>query len=75
MPKAKGSEIKVGDDLIFLGTPHRITDIVPYRHPNAGKYGWPTWFTAYARTTEPVITPLTWGITIEPGIEYEIGVK
>lgn len=27
------SQIKVDDDIVFLGAPHRITSIEPYRHP------------------------------------------
>jgi hypothetical protein len=29
----KGQDVRVGDDLWFLGSPHRITRIEPYVHP------------------------------------------
>lgn len=71
--KVRGTDLKVGDDLIFLSAPHRLTDFKPYKHPRSEEYGWgPGWQTAYARTTEIKITDRTWGITIEPGGWYEV---
>lgn len=28
-----GQDIEVGDIIVFLGTPHRITRVEPYTHP------------------------------------------
>ena len=66
----KGSEVKVGDDLIFAGTPHRITRIEPYVHPVV-THG-ETWATAYADTPKAAYK-IAWGITLEPDTRaYEI---
>jgi hypothetical protein len=68
----KGSELKVGDDLEFLGKIFRVTDIVEYVHPVVT--GGEKWAIAYSRKpTEIKIGPLTWGITIERDGSYEIG--
>lgn len=74
----KGIDVKVGDDLTFLGKPHRITDIEPYVHPEADERGWaPGWRIAYARTPGQMLTKqnreTTWGITLEPDSDYETG--
>lgn len=71
--KIRAGDLKVGDDLIFLGTVHRITDFGAYKHPKSEEYGWgPGWKIAYARTTEIKVTDHTWGMTIEPDGWYEI---
>jgi hypothetical protein len=68
-----GSEIKVGDDLLFLGAVHRITDLRPYSHPVVT--GGEVWRTAYSRTpAETQVSDRTWGITIDPnGTHYQVG--
>lgn len=67
-----GSEVKVGDDLWFLGEPHRITRIVPYVHPVCT--GGETWAIAYS--DGPVTGGAkAWGITLEltnPAHHYEV---
>lgn len=65
-----GRDVVVGDDIIFLGTPHRITRIEPYTHPVVT--GGETWATAYADTSAAAYQA-AWGITLEPDQQYETG--
>ena len=66
-----GRDIEVGDDLLFTGRLHRITDIKDYVHPVVTKGE--TWRTAYARRPgEVTLTDGTWGITLEPDQSYEV---
>jgi hypothetical protein len=60
----RGSEIEVGDIIVFMSQPHRITRIVPYAHPvvTGGEAGWRI---AYAGPG-----PDSWGITLEPQADY-----
>lgn len=68
MARKRGSDVEVGDILMFLSTPHRITRIEPYLHPTLRLPGWRT---AYADTGERAYKN-AWGITLEPQCEYEI---
>jgi len=66
----KGSEVKVGDDLMFVGRPHRITRIEPYAHPVVTQGE--TWAIAYADAPQ-AMAKAAWGITLEPDTRaYEI---
>lgn len=65
---AKGADLRVGDDLLFCGKPHRITDFEPYSHPLVTKGE--TWRIAYSRTDATAREQ--WGMTIEPDGSYEI---
>jgi hypothetical protein len=62
-----GSDVHIGDDLVFLGKPHRITDIAPYP-------GRPGWRLAWARLPGQVLTransDVIWGITLGPEAGY-----
>jgi hypothetical protein len=66
-----GSGVRVGDDLDFLGTPHRISRIVPYRHAVVTKGE--LWRIAYAGVSSRGAIPRrAWGITLEPGGSYTV---
>lgn len=65
-----GSEVRVGDDVIFLGTPHRVTSVEPYSHPVAT--GGEQWAIAYAATPERPAKGNAWAITLEPHCDYDI---
>lgn len=58
---------------MFLGVPHRVTDFRDYSHPVVT--GGDTWRIAYSRKSDSMITDSTWGMTIEPGGTYEVGVR
>jgi hypothetical protein len=65
----KGQDVKVGDDLWFLGRPHRITRIRPYTHPvTRGE----VWRTAYSDGPAGSLLS-TWGITLEYDHGYAAG--
>lgn len=63
-----GSEIAVGDIIVFSGEPHRIRSIRPYTHPvvTGGEPGWRTASVAESHA------PGAWGITLEPQCTYEV---
>lgn len=70
----KGKDVQVGDDLLFLGTAHRITDIEPLdsiQYPDG-------WRIAYARRPDQLKLTArnrgdVWGITLEPDADhYEV---
>lgn len=63
MTAKRGSEIKVGDIIMFLGTPHRVASLTPYTHPVMTE-GAPGWRTARAADG--------WGITLSPQILLEV---
>lgn len=65
--KVKGQDVKVGDDLWFLGKPYRITRITPYTHPvTRGE----VWRTAVSEGPGGV---KAWGITLEYDHGYAAG--
>jgi hypothetical protein len=65
----KGQDVKVGDDLWFLGRPHRITRIKPYTHPvTRGE----VWRTAYSDGPAGMHKS-AWGITLEYDHGYAAG--
>ncbi len=69
--KVSAKDVKVGDDLWFLGKPHRITRIVPYQHPS---FPGEMWVQACSDGPEG-IGKAAWGITLEltnPSKYYEI---
>jgi hypothetical protein len=59
-----GGEVEVGDIVVFLGNPHRITRITPYLHPTIREPGW--------RIAHAGPGPGSWGITLEPQCRYEV---
>jgi hypothetical protein len=64
----KGSEIRVGDDLLFLGTPKRITHITDYPPELVQMMGWgPGWRIAWSSTEPGLDKTKAWGITLGPG--------
>jgi hypothetical protein len=69
-PPTRGRDVKVGDDLWFLGAAHRITRIEPYKGVNA-----PLWDgqarTAYA-DSHAGMYHAAWGITLDPDGRYDI---
>jgi hypothetical protein len=78
MTMVPGSEVEAGDDLLFLGSVRRITDIEPYEHPKAAEYGWgPGWRIAWSCQPGEMLTrgnrEKVWGITLEPQCTYEVG--
>ncbi len=58
----KGQEVRVGDDLWSMGTPHRITRIEPYAHPVVTRGE--QWRQACSDGPEGV-GKAAWGITLE----------
>jgi hypothetical protein len=54
--------IRVGDDLLFLGKPHRITEILPY--PRNRQFDAPKW--RIARDA------YGWEITLIPGQHHDV---
>lgn len=72
----KGQHVKVGDDLWFLGRPHRITRIEPYRHPVITRGE--DWRTASSDGPDGV-GKAAWGITLEYchgySVLYEVSVR
>lgn len=57
----QGNDVKPGDVILFLGTPHLIETIEPYTHPTV-----PECF-AVARASDG------WGITLTTGpVRYEV---
>ena len=64
MERKLGGDVQVGDILVFMGHPHRITRIVPYMHPTILEPGWRI---AYAGPG-----PDSWGITLEPQCRYDV---
>jgi hypothetical protein len=68
--KVKGQEVRVGDDLWFLSTPHRITRIEPYRHP-AVTLG-EDWRIAYSDGPDGMYKA-AWGMTLSFDHGYAAG--
>jgi hypothetical protein len=67
--KVKGQDVRVNDDLWYLGTPYRITRIKPYTHPvTRGE----VWRTAYSDGPERA-GDRAWGITLEYDHGYAAG--
>lgn len=69
--KVKGQQVRVGDDLWFLGRPYRVTRIEDYTHPGIVPAG-ETWRIAYSDG------PVTggkhaFGITLEYQYGYAAG--
>ena len=64
MEQKRGRDVRVGDDLYFLGTPHRLICIEPYEGVNA-----PLW-NGEARVG---YGENDWGVTLDPDGLYEIG--
>ena len=64
--KVKGQDVRVGDDLWFLGKPYRITRIEPYVHPAVTRGE--QWRIAYSDGPERG-GKHAWGMTLE----YEHG--
>lgn len=62
--KVRGQDVRIGDDLWFLGTPKRITRIEPYVHPVVTRNA--EWRTAYADGPDGMYKA-AWGITLEYG--------
>lgn len=62
MNEKRGGEIAVGDVLVFLGTPHRITSIEPYTGPLAHLWN------GKAR----IARAGTWGATLDPHEMWEV---
>jgi hypothetical protein len=60
--KVKGQDVKVGDDIWFLGTPHRVTRITPYVHPVCTRNE--EWRTAHSDGPDGMYKA-AWGITLE----------
>lgn len=60
--KVKGQDVRVGDDLWFLGKPYRITRIEPYIHPVVTRGE--EWFSAYSDSPDGMYRN-AWGITLE----------
>lgn len=63
-----GSEIQVGDIIVFAGQPHRIRSLRAYTHPGVTK-GEPGWRTASVAKSH---APGAWGITLEPQLTYDV---
>lgn len=70
MTMVKGQDVRVGDDLWFLGTPHRITRIEPYVHSVVTRGE--EWRIAYADTPERAYRN-AWGMTLEYEHGYAAG--
>lgn len=66
----KGQEVRVGDDLWFLGKPHRITRIKRYVHPVVTRNE--EWRIAYSDGPEGMYRA-AWGITLEYNHGYSAG--
>jgi hypothetical protein len=62
-------EVRVGDDLDYLGKPYRITRIEEYAHPVVTKGE--TWWIAYADTREK-FGKNAWGMTLGKGTRYDV---
>jgi hypothetical protein len=62
-------EVQAGDDLMFPGTPHRITRIEPYTDPVVTRGE--TWAIACADTPS-ASGKAARGITLSPGGAYEV---
>lgn len=60
----RGRDLAVGGDLVFLGTPHRITRFTNYDPTLMGLAPEPGWRIAHAG--------LGWGMTISPNGTYEV---
>jgi len=67
----RGRDVKAGDDLIFLGTPHRITRIEPYRGSLNDELFGREGRVAYSDTAASACRA-AWGITLDPDGTYEI---
>ena len=61
-----GREIEIGDIIVFLGRPRRISEIQDYSHNPWGFVGWhgDPWRIAKAADG--------WGITLDPDQRFEI---
>jgi hypothetical protein len=70
MIKVKGQEVRVGDDLWFLGKPHRITRIEGYIHPVVTRGE--EWRIAYSDGPDAG-GKNAWGITLEYEHGYAAG--
>lgn len=68
--QVRGQEVRVGDDLWFLGKPHRITRIVPYVHPVVTRNE--PWRIAYSDGPDGVYKA-AWGMTLEYGHGWAAG--
>jgi len=64
MKNQYGEDLRVGDDLVFLGTAHRITHFTKYDPTRAGLPAQKGWRIAHAG--------LGWAMTIEPRGHYDI---
>lgn len=62
--EVRGQDVRVGDDLWFLGKPHRITRIEPYTHPVVTRGE--MWRIAYSDGPEGMYKA-AWGMTLEYG--------
>jgi hypothetical protein len=64
----QGSEIEVGDIIVFMGEPHKIRSLRAYTHPvvTGGEPGWRTASVAKSHA------PRAWGITLEPQCTYDV---
>jgi hypothetical protein len=58
----KGQDVRVGDDLWWMGTPHRVTRIERYVHPVVTRNE--EWRTAYSDTPQRAYKA-AWAITLE----------
>ena len=69
----RGREIRVGDDLIFLGTPHRITRIEPYPPTELNARLWDGKARIAYSDTAAASYKAAWGITLDPNGTYDVG--
>ena len=61
-----GSQVQVGDIIMFLSHPHRVTRIEPYEGPNS--YLWD----GQARIAKAGPGPDAWGIILDPMQRYDV---
>jgi len=68
--RTRGQDVRAGDDLWFLGVPHRITRIEPYKGVNAPLWDGPA-RVAYSDGPGGMYRA-AWAITLDPDGQYDI---